>query len=216
MCGSNSFEKARQKYSPLQPQVPVPTRRRSSQWIPAKRRLVKRRCPTRTRRRSSSRRRLNAQRERHQNHQLVPISPAWSSLVCGGRSVGRGVDTGRPSSTVVMPPGRYGSLGVLGGMPVRASAPPGVDSSVRADAAGWGARASRRVGALVVVCVRVSWADGAQCVACVVCCAPCGVVGARAGGECEAAAGWGARGIAARRGACGCACCCALCGPVGA
>ena len=32
-------------------------------------------------------------------------------------------------------------------------------------------------------------ADGAQRAACVVCCAPCGAVGARAGSECEAAAG---------------------------
>ena len=32
-------------------------------------------------------------------------------------------------------------------------------------------------------------ADGAQRVACVVCCAPCGAVGTRAGSECEAAAG---------------------------
>ena len=48
--------------------------------------------------------------------------------------------------------------------------------------------APRRVGAL--------WSC-VQCAACVVCCARCGAVGARAGSECEAAAGWGARCVAA-------------------
>ena len=42
-------------------------------------------------------------------------------------------------------------------------------------------------------------ADGAQRAACVVCCAPCGAVGARAGSECEVAAGWRARCVTARR-----------------
>ena len=64
-----------------------------------------------------------------------------------------------------------------------------------------GPAASRRVSALWCVFVWVA-SDGAQGVACeawgaecscVKCCALCGAVGARAGSECEAAAGWAAR-----------------------
>ena len=92
-----------------------------------------------------------------------------------------------------------------------------------------GPAASRRVGALVAECaacneqavrnvaVRLAReADDARCVACVVRFASCGAVGARVGSECEAAAGWEGRCVAARRGVCGCVRCWALRGAVGA